>query len=112
MIYLCPQRGCSGVHNLTQEDVGRTFTCNKCSSTLRFDGDGLRLLSPAPSPTPRAGRPAPAGRPDAPAEEDLPLLGASEAPRPAAPTRRTHPNPEPRNPAPMSPNPSSGSEIR
>ena len=59
MIYLCPQRGCSGVHNLTQEDAGRTLTCNKCGSTLRFEGDGLRVLSPPPSPGPWRDSPDP-----------------------------------------------------
>src|SRR5260370_25259731 len=100
MIYLCPQRGCSGVHNLSQDDVGRTFACNKCGSMLRFDGDSLRLLSPPPSPAGRTARP---GQPDKPPEEDVPVLPtAEEAPAPAA---RPAPHPRPRSPAPLSPQP-------
>src|SRR4051794_10050168 len=103
MIYLCPQRGCSGVHNLTQEDVGRTFACNKCGSMLRFEGDGLRVLSPPSSPAARPGRTAaPAPRPAKPPEEDVPVLESDEGPAPAA-SARPQPTPRTRNPAPMSP---------
>jgi hypothetical protein len=102
MIYLCPQRGCSGVHNLSQDDVGRTFACNKCGSMLRFDGDSLRLLSPPASPVGQPARTAPAGRPANPPDEDVPVLPtAEEAPAPAA--RPAAPHPRHRSPAPMSP---------
>jgi hypothetical protein len=118
MIYLCPQRGCSGVHNLTQEDVGRTFTCNKCSSMLRFDGDGLRMLSPPSSPAGRPGRPGPPEPPPPPRadqEENIPVLGSEDAgpaPPPPRAARRTEPQSASRNPPPMSPNVSSPSETR
>jgi hypothetical protein len=117
MIYLCPQRGCSGVHNLTQDDVGRSFTCNKCNSMLRFDGDGLRMLSPPPSPGARPGRPGPperAGPPPTEEDEDVPVLSSDEsgsAP-PPPPVRRSESNPQSRNPPPMSPNGSPPAETR
>src|SRR5262249_12607524 len=65
-------------------------------SMLRFDGDGLRLLSPPPAP---AGRPSRAA-PNAP-EENIPVLRTDDRPGPAA--GRAEPHPRTRNAAPMSP---------
>jgi len=96
MVYLCPQRGCTGVHNLSQEEVGRTFTCNKCGATLRFDGDGLRLLSPPSSPGAPPGRPAAARPPAREDDEDIPML-----PVDTGAAARARPNPAPRNPTTM-----------
>jgi hypothetical protein len=62
MMNLCPQRGCPGIYNLTSADVGRTFTCTKCGTLLRFDNEGLKVAnrrSTEPTATDAEDAPAP-----------------------------------------------------
>jgi hypothetical protein len=41
MLHLCPQVGCSGTFQLTEDDVGSTRTCSKCRATVRLTPSGL-----------------------------------------------------------------------
>jgi hypothetical protein len=60
MLYLCPQRGCSGTFNLNFENRNTVITCNKCGAVLRFDGDTLEVVrgnsAPPPSDSPSTPR--------------------------------------------------------
>lgn len=62
MVQICPQLGCSAVHDVDVEDEGRTIRCRRCASRLLVQGGGLVLVA---GPVEDQSRP----RPDQPAPE-------------------------------------------
>jgi hypothetical protein len=48
MLYLCPQRGCSGTFQLDEDAIGSTVKCRKCGAILRVEIGGLGLVEGSP----------------------------------------------------------------
>jgi len=42
---LCPNRGCSALHDLDSHELGETFVCARCGALLGVEAGGLRLYA-------------------------------------------------------------------